>query len=621
MNAMKRTCNTTALLAALWLCACAREAPQTPVQPPQPPKAVVSVRQGQVTISGDDSISATLTWQAPIAVVTAETLAKARTLASRALHEKRLYEDAESAIPLYLAMLRLHPQDKKAKTGLDRAMAQLIDQGDAVLVDAGEDRDALQRARAVAAVARIAAPQQDSVQLYLQRVDVAERLWELNQAAEADIAAGRYGAQGEQGAVPKLREALRLQPEQPRAMQNVAAVESGLIRLAEQAAEQSDFAAAQGWLRLAARVRPDSPAIDDAHERVEQQRRLNIASLRDQGIDVLFQYNGVAQARRKLEEILRIAAPGDPVAAELRQRIDLAAHYGLFRPGQAFTDALKDGGRGPRMRVIPHGAFRMGAAVGESGAQEYEQPTRNLRFARGFAMSMYEVTVGEFGRYLQATQARTRAVRRGYSMAWDERSGNFVRRSGVDWRSDYAGAIAQDDLPVLHLSARDAEGYAQWLSAQTGKLYRLPSEAEFEYALRQGGQSIFPWGNGRPLSNTGNLTGQRDRSPTGRSWSNAFPGYADGYWGPAPVGRFRANAYGLHDLTGNVSEWMADCWHDGYRRAPKDPAAWFNPGCRMRVIRGGSWSSSPAQARSAWRAPADVDTTNAHIGFRVVRDL
>jgi formylglycine-generating enzyme required for sulfatase activity len=206
-------------------------------------------------------------------------------------------------------------------------------------------------------------------------------------------------------------------------------------------------------------------------------------------------------------------------------------------------------------------------------------------------------------------------------MAYDERSNNFVRRSGVDWRSDYRGAPASDDMPVLHVSARDAAAYAEWLSEQTGQRYRLPSEAEFEYALRAGGDTRYPWGDGPPPPGTANTTGGLDRSPGGRSWANAFPGYGDGHWGPAPVGSFAPNPWGLHDLAGNVSEWVADCWHDDYRRAPKDGSAWVNPGCRDQVIRGGSWASSPAQTRSAWRAPAQVDTTNAKVGFRVARDL
>ena len=127
--------------------------------------------------------------------------------------------------------------------------------------------------------------------------------------------------------------------------------------------------------------------------------------------------------------------------------------------------------------------------------------------------------------------------------------------------------------------------------------------------------------SGTPPPRSGNFTGAADRSTGGRRWHNAFERYGDGYWGPAPVARFQANAFGLHDMPGNVAEWVADCWHDGYRRAPADGAAWVNPGGRTRVMRGGSWASAPAQTRSAWRAPAGIDTTNARLGFRVVREL
>ena len=237
-------------------------------------------------------------------------------------------------------------------------------------------------------------------------------------------------------------------------------------------------------------------------------------------------------------------------------------------------------------------------------------------------MSLTEVTVAEFGRFVAQAGARPRATRRGNSIVYDERSGNFARRSGADWRSGYDGRPADPDDPVLHVSVRDAEAYAAWLSEQTGRHYRLPSEAEFEYALRAGSQGRFPWGDAAvPPAGSGNFAGGNDVSPSGRTWNNAFIGFGDGYWGPAPVGRFQANAWGLHDLAGNVSEWVADCWHASYRRAPADGAAWFNPGCRSRVIRGGVWSGSPEQTRSAWRASMDSDMTNARIGFRLVRGI
>ena len=174
---------------------------------------------------------------------------------------------------------------------------------------------------------------------------------------------------------------------------------------------------------------------------------------------------------------------------------------------------------------------------------------------------------------------------------------------------------------MLNVSWNDAHEYVAWLSQRTGKRYRLPSEAEFEYALRAGTTTRYPWGEGAPPGGVENLTGGRDASPQGRRWSNAFIGYGDGWWGPAPVGSFEANAFRLHDMAGNVSEWVADCWHQGYRRAPATGAAWVNPGCRNRMYRGGSWASAPAQVRSAWRTSGGTDATNARVGFRLVRQL
>jgi formylglycine-generating enzyme required for sulfatase activity len=580
-------------------------------------------RDASVTVRGDDDIADALTWRAPAVSLPADApdaVDAARKRARQALQEGRLFADADSAIPLYLAILQRAPDDADAGAGLAAAMKTLLADGDEALATADDDIAALREAHAVAAVARTVRPGDKPVRAYLERVDIADRLWELNRDAERELRAGRLGEQGG-GALAGFREALRLRAGQARALQGIAAVESGLIRRADAAAAEGEFAEAQRWLASAALVRPGSATISDARARIEQVRRVRIAAMHDQGLAVLYQPGGIAQARKQLAAILVIARPGDAAATDLRARIDLATHYGLFRPGQAFTDALETGARGPQMRVVPHGGFRMGAKEGELDGADYETPQHYIRFDRGFAMSINEVSVGEFRRFINATQRKTRAARRGYSMAYDERNGNFVRRSGVDWQSDHAGKPAADHLPVLHVSATDAEGYAEWLSSQSGESYRLPSEAEFEYALRAGGSGRYPWGDGQPPAKAGNVTGARDRSPGGRQWSNAFAGYGDGYWGPAPVGHFSANAYGLHDLAGNVSEWVADCWHDGYRRAPDNGAAWVNPGCRMRVARGGSWASSPAQSRSAWRAPADGDTTNARIGFRVVREL
>jgi formylglycine-generating enzyme required for sulfatase activity len=608
-------------LALVLLCGCDRDAPTTAGDAP---RGGGTPADGEVTVSGDDAIAERLTWRSPEIALNESEVPAARQRAAKALAADRLYEDADAAIPLYLALLKYDPADTTAKAGLQRALARLSAVGDAALADAGDDADALRRAHAVAAVMRsVGSARGAEHAVYFERLDRAERLWELNEAAEAAMAAGRLDdAVG--GALALFRQALALAPGQPRANQGVAAVESAMIRRAEDAAVRADFDQAERWLARAKTVRPGMDTADAGRALVEEIRRIHIARLRDEGLALLSQPqrpNHLPLARKRLAELLRIAKPGDAAAAELRTRIDLATHYGLLRPGQRFTDGLQRGGRTPQMVVVPHGGFRMGARDSEPDAGDAERPSRYVRFDRGFAIARTEVTVAEFRRFVDASGHRPRAVRRGHSLVYDERGGNFVRRSGVDWRHDAFGRPAADDMPVLHVSVKDAEAYARWLSEHSGQRYRLPSEAEFEYALRGGAPGRYPWGDQPPKSGTGNLTGGGDRSPGGRSWGNAFAGYRDGYWGPAPVARFRANVFGIYDLEGNVSEWVADCWHDGYRRAPTQGEAWVNPGCRIRVVRGGAWANSPAQTRSAWRSQAEADATNAVTGFRVVREL
>lgn len=611
-----RTIQTLLLLSLSALAACTRDAGQAASMAGDD----TPVRMPQVTVSGDDSGMGELNWQPPVVALGADDAADARQRAARALADGRLFDGPDDAIPLYLALLRLDAGDARAKAGLERSLERLLAQGGQVLRHAEDRTESLRRARQIAAVARTLDPADPAVVAFLARVDEADQLTRLNVASERALREGRLGEAGG-GALAGFREVLKWKPGQPRAMQGVAAVESAMIRRAEDAARAGDFTTARRWLDHAAPVREDAPTVADARVRVEAIRMARIVELRDAGVRDLATPLGLKDARIKLAEVLRIAEPGNRVAADFRQRIDLATHYGLFRPGQAFTDALHYGGRGPQMVVVPHGGFLMGAAEDEADAADAEKPAHYVRFDRGFAMSRHPVTVGEFRRFVDATQYRPRATRRGHSIVYDERSGNFVRRSGVDWRSDYTGQPAADDMPVLHVSVYDAEAYAEWLAGQTGHGYRLPSEAEYEYALRAGRQGRYPWGNGQPPRGFGNLTGGNDRSPSGRTWNNAFIGYGDGYWGPSPVGRFRANAFGLKDMGGNTSEWVGDCWHASYRRAPADGASWFNPGCRSRVVRGGSWAGSPAQARAAWRSSSDSDMTNARVGFRVVRGI
>lgn len=615
------------LLFALALCAC-RPAPDAPARASKGDAA--GNGGGRVTVGGDEGDGVVLNWQAPSLPLAEADVPAARRRAARALVQDRLYATADDAIPLYLAILAVDPEDAAARAGLGKARDALLRQGDAALRTVDNEADvlgeSLHDARQVAAVARSIWPGDAATLAYLQRLDLAEQVLALNEEGERQWAEGRLGESGP-GALASFRAALHLSPGNARARQGLAAVESGLIRRAEDAAQAGDFDAAARWLQQAGQVRENGETIADARGRVEAVRAARIAALRDAGVATMSGASGLApQAMRKvrlqLAEVLRIAVPGDPVAADFRQRVDLASHYGLFRPGQAFTDGLSGGGRGPELVVVPHGAFRMGAEADERDAADAEKPAHYVRFDRGFALSKRAVTVAEFRRFVESSGRRPRATRRGHSLVYDERSGNFIRRSGVDWRSGYDGRPAADHMPVLHVSVHDAEAYALWLSQQTGAVYRLPSEAEFEYALRAGASGRYPWGDAAvPPEGFGNLAGEHDVSPGGRRWNNVFAGYGDGWWGPAPGGSFRANRWGLYDMGSNISEWVADCWHASYRRAPGDGAAWFNPGCRTRVVRGGSWASSPVQSRAAWRSSSDSDMTNARVGFRVMRGI
>ncbi len=595
--------------AVLALAACKPQA-STPSEAPDAP-----ARTGSVSISGGDELAQVLSWSLPAVVLQAGDAANARAKAKRALEAGDLFETSDSAIPLLLALQRLQPDDAGIAQSLLDARTALVAQGDAALA-ADDELDALRAAQRRGAVLRKLWPQDAEVAAYLQRVDLGEHVWDRNAGGEALLAEGDFD-----GALVAFRAALQLSPGQARATQGIAAVESGLIRRAEAAAQRDDFEAARAWLVRAEAVRHHPGTISTARYRVEVIRSERVRRLRDEGLIALGDDNGLRVARERLAEMLRITAPADAASVELRQRIDLVSHYGLFRPGQVFTDGLRDGSRGPVLVVVPHGAFRMGAPEGEIDATPAEQPQHAVRLERGFAMARNEITIGEFGRFVAATSFKPRATQRGHSLAYDARSGNFVRGSGIDWRSGYDGQPADPGMPVIHVTARDAEAYAAWLSDQTGAHYRLPSEAEFEYALRAGSATRFPWGEGAPPAGSENLTGALDVSPQGRRWANAFKDYGDGWWGPAPAGVLAANAYGLHDLAGNVSEWVADCWHEGYRRAPANGSAWVNPGCRNRIYRGGSWASAPAQSRSAWRSAGGVDVTNARVGFRLVRQL
>ena len=241
--------------------------------------------------------------------------------------------------------------------------------------------------------------------------------------------------------------------------------------------------------------------------------------------------------------------------------------------GNVFRDALRSGGEGPEMVVIPAGRFRMGCVSGLD-CFDYEKPVHEVTIPRAFALSVHEVTFEDYDRFTYP---------------------NKVGDSG--W--------GRGRRPVINVSWDDAKEYVAWLSGETGEQYRLPSESEWEYAARAGTTTKYSWGN-EIGENRANCEG------CGSRWDNSRT---------APVGSFAPNVFGLHDMHGNVLEWVQDCLNASYAGAPVDGSAWLSRDCSGRVLRGGSWFDLPWLLRAAFRDGITSGARGVTLGFRVARTL
>jgi formylglycine-generating enzyme required for sulfatase activity len=240
--------------------------------------------------------------------------------------------------------------------------------------------------------------------------------------------------------------------------------------------------------------------------------------------------------------------------------------------GRSFSDSLKVGGQGPVMVELPADSFEMGSA---GNSLNFDEGPRHQVNVPAFSISKHEVTFTEYDKFARATGRR---------LPYDESWG----------RSDH---------PVINVSWSDARAYARWLSKQSGKTYRLPSESEWEYAARAGSVTNYWWDDGSDNVHANCFN-------CGSEWDSLRT---------ATVGSFEANAFGLHDMTGNIQEWTEDCYHGSYHDAPVDGSARGAAGCTMRVVRGGAYTSPLDTLRSAKRSQYDQDTRLDNLGFRVVR--
>ena len=255
--------------------------------------------------------------------------------------------------------------------------------------------------------------------------------------------------------------------------------------------------------------------------------------------------------------------------------------------GQVFSDALKSGGRGPEMVVILAGRFVMGCDA--EGCDARSRPVHEVRIGRPFALGRYEVTFAE----------------------WDA----CVADGGCgDYRPDDWG-WGRGSRPVIWVSWEDARSYVHWLSRETGERYRLPSEAEWEYAARAGTTSAYHFGGlSFEICRYDNIIDQ--------DWGGREHWCSDGFGQQtAPVGSYAPNAFGLHDVHGNVSEFVEDCWNQSYEGAPIDGRAWLTGDCKSRVGRGGAYNSLPTRHGRFRFVLNSSQRTYVARGFRVARTL
>jgi formylglycine-generating enzyme required for sulfatase activity len=286
---------------------------------------------------------------------------------------------------------------------------------------------------------------------------------------------------------------------------------------------------------------------------------------------------------------------------------------GTFAPAPGTT--LRDCAECPEMVAIPAGEFMMGSPeTAREGVPEElakrERPQHRVR-VKAFALGKYEVTRGQYAAFARETG-------RGDGDGCYVWTGSkWEKEAGKSWRDP---GFAQDDRhPAACVNWDDAKAYAAWLSRKTGKPYRLASEAEWEYAARAGTTTARYWGESPSeacgYANVGDQT-EKEKNP---GWT--VHDCRDGYVNTAPVGSFRANPFGLHDMLGNVWEWTEDCWNESYAGAPVDGTAWASGDCFRRVLRGGAWANLPGLVRAAVRFRNMSDYRYDLYGLRVARTL
>jgi formylglycine-generating enzyme required for sulfatase activity len=265
------------------------------------------------------------------------------------------------------------------------------------------------------------------------------------------------------------------------------------------------------------------------------------------------------------------------------------------QPGDVFRDTLADGNLGPEMVVIPAGTFQMGDIQGVGW--DDEKPVHWVSIG-SFAMARYEITNAEYVHFLNSVKRRGPEREPWFETKDEDEDSHIIGTPG-----NFGVETGYENHPVIEVSWYGVTAYADWLSQQTGKSYRLPSEAQWEYAARAGTDTQYWWGN-----------------EIGTARANCDSDCGDSFTRTAPVGSFAPNPFGLYDTVGNVWEWVADPWHDNYEGAPTDGSVWTEGGdSGLFALRGGSWYDDAGRTRAADRDRLVPTNRNGILGARLAR--
>lgn len=424
---------------------------------------------------------------------------------------------------------------------------------------------------------------EESASAAIKELETKGKIAKLKAQFESQLSARDLSEKGQNGNDPLavLAEIEKLMPRDPFIVQGRKRVTQDYIEYVRESAAKGMIADARHWLAKAKAAQASEQTLSELSAQIDRAEH----KVQD---DAAYAQAERSNTQKAYQSYLDSCTPPCAYRREAQMAMERLKTSPPSATNTVFRDKLIDGSLGPEMVVVPAGVFTMGSPPGERGRYSDEQ-AHSAQIASSFAIGKHEVTFEEYDRFAERT-GRAKPDDKGWG---------------------------RGRHPVINVDWNDATAYAEWLSSQTGHRYRLPTEAEWEYAARAGSQTARFWGDdpnqGCSYANGADLIGK-----------SVFTGWTimncrDGYVFSAPVGNYKPNPFGLHDMLGNVLEWTCSAYNESYDGNELHCAT------RERVLhfvyRGGSWSDEPRGLRAADRHKGVPEFRDYFLGLRVVRQL